>query len=349
VIAALEAGIDVAESEGVSRVSLSEAKGKGLVEEVDLSQSYLDQVSRLLDISKLKQSGFKVLVDAMFGAGAGYLPHILAGGTTTVIEINGERNPAFPGMHNPEPIAHNLSRLSQIVPEQNAHVGLAMDGDADRLGAVDEKGESVTSQQLFALLAYYMLEVRGERGMLVKSVTASNMIHRLGERYGVPVRETPVGFKYIAPLMDSENALIGGEESGGYAIRGHIPERDGVLSALLILDLMRETGKSPAQLIEHLYGLLGPHYYNRRDITFDSGRRSEIEDRLVQRGIASLAGIPVNDVDEIDGKRVHLDGDAWMAVRFSGTEPLLRIYAEAESPQVVEQILGATEEFLGLK
>jgi len=349
VIAALEAGIDVAESQGVSRTSLGEAKGKGLVEEVDLSGPYLEQVSRLVDISKLKRSGFNVVVDAMFGAGAGFLPSILAGGTTTVTEINGERNPAFPGMHNPEPIAHNLSRLSREVPEQNAHVGLAMDGDADRLGAVDERGGFLTPQQLFALLAYYMLEVRRERGLLVKSVTASNMIHRLGERYGVPVRETPVGFKYIAPVMDSENALIGGEESGGYAIRGHIPERDGILSGLLLLDLMHETGKTPAQLIEHLYSLVGPHYYDRRDITFDPGRRSEIEDRLAQSGIASLAGIPVNDMDEIDGKRVHLDGGAWVAVRFSGTEPLLRIYAEAESPQVVEQILDAAEEFLGLK
>ena len=349
VIAALEAGIDVAESQGVSRTSLGEAKAKGLVEEVDLSEPYLSQVSRLVDIPKLKQGGFKVVVDAMFGAGAGYLPHILAGGATTVTEINGERNPAFPGMHNPEPIAHNLSRLSQLVPEQNAHVGLAMDGDADRLGAVDERGGFMTPQQLFALLAYYMLEVREERGMLVKSVTSSNMLHRLGERYGVPVRETPVGFKYIAPVMDSENALIGGEESGGYAIRGHIPERDGILSGLLLLDLMHETGKMPTQLIEHLYSLVGPHYYNRRDITFDPGRRSEIEGRLAQRGIASLAGISVNDVDEIDGKRVHLDGGAWVAVRFSGTEPLLRIYAEAESPQVVERILDAIEEFLGLK
>ena len=349
VTSALEEGISLAESQGVSRLSLDEARGEGLVEEVDLSEPYLSQISQLVDLPGLRKSGFSVIVDAMFGAGAGYLPRILDGGTTNVIEINGERNPAFPGMHNPEPIAHNLTRLSQLVPEQGAHVGLALDGDADRLGVIDERGGFVTPQLVFALLAYYMLEVRGERGALVKSVTSSSMLHRLGECYGVSVFETPVGFKHICPIMMREDALLGGEESGGYAIRGHIPERDGVLCALLFLDLMRETGRTPTQLVEHLYSLVGPHYYDRRDIAFSPERREELEEQVARGDVSNLSGIPVEEADEIDGKRFHLEGGAWLAVRFSGTEPLLRIYAEAESPQLVERLLDAAEGFLGLK
>ena len=349
VTSALEEEVGLAESQGVSSLPLDEARQRRLVEEIDPALPYLEQLSRLVDLPRLRQHRFRVAVDAMFGAGAGYLPRVLAGGATEVTEINGERNPAFPGMHNPEPIARNLTRLSRLVPEQGAHVGLAMDGDADRLGVVDERGGFVTSLQVYALLAYYMLEVRGERGALVKSITATSMIHRLGERYGVPVFETPVGFKHICPIMLRENALMGGEESGGYAIRGHIPERDGVLCGLLFLDLMRSTEKTPTQLVEHLYSLVGPHYYDRRDVAFPPERRREIEGRLLRGDVSSLGGIPVRDVDEIDGRRFHLDGGAWLAVRFSGTEPLLRIYAEAESEQVVRRLLDAAEEFLGLR
>jgi len=346
---ALEKGIARARERGVARLPLEDARRRGLVEEIDPAMPYVEQVSRLVDLHDLRQTGFNVVVDVMFGAGAGYFPRLLSGGETSVIEVNGERNPSFPGMHNPEPIARNLTGLSRLVPEKNAHVGLALDGDADRLGIVDEKGGFVTPLQTYALLAYYMLEYREERGALVKSITATSMIHRLGQRYGVPVFETPVGFKYICPVMMREDALMGGEESGGYAIRGHIPERDGVLSGLLFLDLMRRSGETPTELVEHLYALVGPHHYDRRDTAFPPERRNELQERLAQRQVTSLGGLDIVGVDEIDGRRFHLEGGAWLAARFSGTEPLLRVYAEAESPQLVERLLDSAEELLGLR
>ncbi len=199
---------------------------------------------------------------------------MLGGGALELVEINGERNPLFPGMGQPEPIAPNLTRLSATVRRRRANVGLATDGDADRIGVVDEKGRFLTTLQVFALLTLYLLEVRGERGLIVKTITTSAMLDRLGEIFKVPVRETPVGFKYVAPIMLAENALIGGEESGGYGFRGHVTERDGILASLYFLDFMVRTGKNPSELIDYLYSKVGPHYFNRQDIEFPEPERA---------------------------------------------------------------------------
>ena len=196
-------------------------------------------------------------------------------------------------MHNPEPVEHNLAVLAQAVADEHADVGLALDGDADRLGVMDEHGRFITQLQTYALLVYYLLEVRGLRGLVVKSVTTSSMIWRLGERYGVPVRETGVGFKYIAPLMAEENALAGGEESGGYAFRGHLPERDGILSGLFVLDLMARTGKRLPELLEELYRLVGPHHYARWDVPFDATEQGRVRDRVSQAEPDTLGGVKV--------------------------------------------------------
>ena len=177
-------------------------------------------MARLVDVPRLRDAGLKLVVDPMYGAGAGYLPSILGGGSTTLLEIHGERNPLFPGMRQPEPVADNLSQLCEKVTETGADAGLALDGDADRFGLVDERGRIINPLQVFALLALYMLETRGDRGPLVKSTTTSRMLYRLGEIFEVPVYETPVGFKYVGPVMEREGALIGGEESGGYGFRG---------------------------------------------------------------------------------------------------------------------------------
>ena len=284
----------------------------------------------------------------MYGAGAGYLPRLLEGSTPQITELHGERNPSFPGMAQPEPVAHNLTALSECVAAQRAHVGIALDGDADRLGIVDEKGQYISTLQTFALLSLYFLEVRGQKGPLVKSVTMSSMIYRLGELFGVPIFETPVGFKYIGPVMTERDALAGGEESGGYSFKGHIPERDGILSGLYFLDMMVKTGKSPSELLDYLFSKVGPHYYDRTDVSFASDRRAEIEERVASHRPDALAGVPVTDRDELDGTRLHLEGGAWALIRFSGTEPLLRIYSEAESPERVHRILEEVGALVGV-
>ena len=241
----------------IKRLDLEEGLAKGIIRYLDLAPTYFDHIAHLVDLQSLRQSGLKITVDSMFGAGSGCFKRVLQGGKTEVIEINGERNPIFPGIQ-PEPIARHLTKLSATIRQNGSAVGLATDGDADRIGVVDEKGNPLTPLQIFALLALYLFEVRGERGPIVKTVTTTSMLDKLGKIYNVPVYETKVGFKYVAPIMMAENALIGGEESSGFGFRGHIPERDGILAGLYLLDLMNKLNKTPSQLIEHLYSKVGP-------------------------------------------------------------------------------------------
>ena len=349
IVAKLEEHIAEAEAaEEPKRMSLADAQAKGLLEYIDPESTYLAHIASIVDLDSIRKAGLTVVVDSMFGAGAGYFAKLLFGGTTEVIELRGERNPAFPGMSQPEPIAQNLETLMSAVPEGHADIGLATDGDADRLGVVDEKGRFVTTLHSFALLCLHQLEVLSRRGPLVRSITMTSMIDRLGEIYGVPVFDTPVGFKYLGPVMMREDALIAGEESGGYAFRGSIPERDGILSGLMLLDMMVKTGKSPAQLLDMLTEKVGPHFYDRWDLKFNSGQQASVEERINSARPSTLAGLRVEKLDTRDGYRFVLEGGYWALVRFSGTEPLLRIYAEADSQDSVAALLAEARAMAGL-
>ena len=328
-------------------LSLAEGKERGLVVEFDPRPSYLERIAALVDLPSIRRAGLKVMVDSMYGAGAGYIAGLVSGGSTTVTEMNGYRNPAFPGMDQPEPIGHNLRDLMAKVPSEGASVGIALDGDADRVGIVDEMGSFISTLEVFSLLALYLLEHKGVRGPLVKGITSSIMLNKLAERYGVDIHDMPVGFKHIGPKFSDVDGIMGGEESGGFAFRGHIPERDGILSGLYVLEFMARTGKTPSQLIGDLFAMVGPHYYRRRDVAFQAAARSDIQRRLRSDELTELGGLTVRHSDEIDGKRLFFDS-AWLASRFSGTEPLLRIYCEAESPELVDKLLDAASEYLGV-
>jgi len=323
----------------ITQMSLAEALKQNLVEYLDLAPVYFEQVARLVNLNELRQARLKIIIDPMHGAGAGYLKTLLSGGALELTEINGERNPLFPGMERPEPIAPNLTKLSAAVRRRKANVGLATDGDADRVGVVNEKGGFLTTLQVFALLTLYLLEVRGERGPIVKTITTSAMLDRLGEIFNVPVRETPVGFKYVAPIMLGENAVIGGEESGGYGFRGHVMERDGILASLYFLDFMVKTGKNPSELIDYLYGKVGSHYFDRQDFEFPETERGAIIDRVRRSAPGDIGGVKVARFDTSDGFRFILADNSWLLIRFSGTEPLLRVYAESDTPERVEKML----------
>ncbi len=326
---------------------LQSARNDGLLVDINPDPAYFQRIEELIDLTAIRQAGLKVLVDAMFGAGGGYIPAILAGGATAVDEMHGLPNPAFPGMEQPEPIGHNLTGLMKRIPDEGFSLGLALDGDADRLGVVDEKGQFITTLEVFSLLALYLLESKGLRGALVKGVTSSMMLNKLGIKFGVDVHEMKVGFKHIGPKMSEVDALMGGEESGGFAFRGHIPERDGILSGLYFLEYMARSGRSPSELIDELFGQVGSHYFNRRDVSFDPGEWERISALLRSENLTELAGMTVRSTDEIDGRRLFFD-DAWLASRFSGTEPLLRIYAEADHPDKVESLIDAAAEYLGV-
>ncbi len=334
----------------VSHLPLPQAIEKGLVEYTDLSPAYVEHIAGIIDRDGLRRAGLKVVFDPMHGTGAGYLSSLLDGGQTAITEINGEHNPLFPGMHQPEPIAANLGGLSAAVKERKAAVGIATDGDADRLGIVDENGVFLTTLQVYALLCLYMLEVRGERGTIVKTINSSSMLYRLGEIYGVKVEETPVGFKHIAKLMldKDRDVLIGGEESGGYGFRDHMPERDGILAGLYFLDLMAQTGKSPSQLVSYLYSKVGPHHFHRIDAGFPADERQAIIEWLKSNPPDKIDGAEVLRVDTWDGFRYALAGGGWLLIRFSGTEPVLRLYAESGSPERANRLLEEGKRIAGI-
>lgn len=348
IVAELEERINGAATRGALRMPRADAEARGLLEYFNPLPDYLAHIASFVDVAAIRNAGLDIIVDAMHGAGAGYFAELLDGGSTRVSEIRAEPNPAFPAMAQPEPLAHNLEPLINEVADRTADVGLANDGDADRLGVIDDDGRFITTLQTYALLCMHQLDTLGRRGPIVRSITMTGMVDKLGAIYDVPVHETPVGFKYLGPVMMSEDALLAGEESGGYAFRGNVPERDGILSGLMLLDMMVKTDMGVADLLAELEDKVGPHHYDRLDLHFAESQRAAILARLQSGAPASLGGKRVERVDTIDGFRYLLSGGYWTLVRFSGTEPLLRIYAEAESPAAVRLLLDEARALAGV-
>jgi alpha-D-glucose phosphate-specific phosphoglucomutase len=349
VTAAIENAIPAILASGkVHARPLDEAEAQGLVERIDVRNAYLRTITGFVDIEAIKAANLNILVDPMYGSGMGWLPRAIEGGATTVQEIHGERNPSFPNVRAPEPIASNLQEPMAILAAGGFDAGLALDGDGDRFGLIDEHGQFITQLQTFALLVYYFLEVRGERGPIIRSVTMTRMVDRLGEIYGCPVYETPVGFKHLGEKMRESDAMIAGEESGGSAFRGHIPERDGLLAALFVLDHIARTGKRPSELLTELAEIVGPHEYDRVDITVRTEERAAIEAHVQAQHPEEIAGLRVVSRDQVDGYRFHLEGGWWLLMRFSGTEPLLRIYAELPTTEQVQDALTAGQAIAGI-
>ena len=304
----------------------------------DASEAYMEHIQKLVDIQKIKDAGFTVMVDAMWGNGADWFTNLLGGGKTKIIEIHNERNPSFPEMKRPEPIRPNIDVGLKATVDNKADVLLITDGDADRCGIGDENGEFINQLRVYALLALYMLEVRGERGAIVKTLSTTTMLNKLGKLYDVPVYETGVGFKYVAPKMMETDALIGGEESGGYAFRNNVPERDGILAGLYFLDFMMRTGKKPTELLKMLFDKVGEHFYDRVDTPF-SGDRKTREQMILDAKPEMLGGLKVTELITVDGFQFKLEDGGWLLIRFSGTEPIMRVYCETTHEDKVQAIL----------
>lgn len=322
----------------VNQVSFSEAQENGKIVLFDPKPAYLKQVNRLVDLERIKSAGFTVLIDPMWGNGAGWFTELLAGGQTKVIEIHNLRNPAFPEMSRPEPIPPNVNSGLAKTKEVQADVLLITDGDADRLGVGDENGLFIDQLRVYGLLAYYLLEVRGERGPIVKTLSTTDMLKKLGEIYNVPIIETGVGFKYVAPAMLEYDALIGGEESGGYAFHGHVPERDGILAGLYILDMMVRLQCKPSELLDLLFDKVGAHYYDRIDTRF-TGDAEARKQKILSANPDKIGGFEVKDLNTKDGFKFSLGDHGWLLIRFSGTEPIIRVYTETTDQDRVQAIL----------
>ncbi len=349
----LEATIAGNGGAAIPRRPFADAEAAGLVERYDPYPGYERFVRRTVDLDALRAADVSILVDPMWGAGAGWVSRLLAGGTIRVTELHTERNPYFGGV-NPEPIRPNIDEALGIVARGGFDLGLLLDGDADRAGAVDEQGRFIHQLQVYALLMYYLVEHRGMRAPVVKSVNTTSMAERLGERYGIAVHETPVGFKYVGPRMIETGAMYGGEESGGYGFGMHLPERDGIYADLLLLDLFlreRAAGRWPAsRAIEHLHEIAGPSYYHRVDVHVDRAVYPAVKERLlvelVEKAPAALGGQPVTRTVALstgDGFKFFVADGSWLLVRFSGTEPLVRVYTEATSPGAADACVEAGE------
>jgi phosphomannomutase len=332
----------------VPHIDLDRGIKEGKIEIFDPAPAYTRQIESLVDLGKLRGAGLSVLIDAMWGNGAGWFSSLLQGGATKVTEIHDQRNPIFPEMSRPEPIPPNIDVGLARALKLGVDALLITDGDADRVGLGDEHGEFVNQLRVFGLLAFYMLEVRGERGPIVKTLSTTSMLEKLGKLYDVPVIQTGVGFKYVAPKMLEVNAMIGGEESGGYAFRGHVPERDGILAGLYLLDMMVKLGKKPSQLVELLFEKVGAHYYDRIDTPLAPEKRDEHLARIAAAKPTQLAGIKVTNILTVDGYKFELEDGGWLLVRFSGTEPIVRVYCETTDPARVQPLLEAGLEMVGV-
>jgi phosphomannomutase len=348
----VEARIEAAQAQSrINRLDYDRGVKQGIIQLIDPVEPYMEQLARLVDTQPIIDAGLRVVADPMWGVGQGWFPKLLAGGKTVVHEIHAERNPLFPRMKRPEPIDENLQDLFETVRTWGGDAGLATDGDADRVGFASEKGVFINQLQVYALLAFYLLEVRKFRGPLVKTISTTVMANKLAKLYGVDVYETGVGFKYVAPEMLRVDAILGGEESGGFAFRNHIPERDGILAGLFLLDLMVKMGKSPSQLLEHVFSLVGVHYYDRIDRRMAPEEKPGIIARVQAAKPASLAGIRVLESYELetkDGFRYCLEDGGWALIRFSGTEPVIRVYCETTHGDKVQDLLAEGLKMAGL-
>lgn len=324
-----------------------EAIPAGMITYFDASTNYITHLRDLIDLEPIKNAGLNIVVDAMWGNGAGWFTRLLSGGSTRITEIHNTRNPIFPEMKRPEPIPPNINVGLERTIQENADVLLITDGDADRVGVGDEHGVFINQLQVYALLALYLLEVRNQRGAIVKTLSTTSMLEKLGKLYDVPVYETGVGFKYVAPKMMETDAMIGGEESGGYAFRGNVPERDGILAGLYMLDFMVKLNKKPSELLQLLFSKVGAHYYDRIDSSFTGDRRVR-EKAIIDAHPATIGGLKVTGLNSLDGYKFLLEDGGWLLIRFSGTEPIMRVYCETTHGDKVKAILQDGLKIAGL-
>jgi len=315
------------------------ALDQGLIQRFDPAWAYYEHLSQMVDLDLISSSELRVVADAMYGSARKCIADMLARTRCRVYEIRGEMNPGFGGIH-PEPVAHYLNALGAAIQTHHADLGLATDGDGDRIGAMDALGNFVDPHHIFALALRYLVEKRRWKGAVVRSVSTSRMVDRLASRYGLPLVETPVGFNHIADHMLKSDVLIGGEESGGLSIKGHIPEGDGVLMGLLLVEIVAAAGARLHELVADLQAEVGPTHYIRRDIPLRfSVAKKEMVARLTSDIPDSLGGQKVVEVVTLDGVKYLLADDSWLLIRPSGTEPVLRVYAEARSPEGVQTLL----------
>ena len=338
-VARAEQSLNLLREQGVSGVEVT-SEDRDKVSLQDFRIAYFSGLRNLIDVDLIGKSNFTAVVDSMHGSGAGYIPAVLSNSGFSLTEIRTDRNPVFGGV-NPEPIEQNLKALQDAVREHAADVGLAIDGDADRVGAVDSRGNFVDSHRIFAITLRHLYEDRGLRGSVVKTVSTTTLIDKMCRKYGLTLHVVPIGFKNIGEWMLRETVLIGGEESGGIGVEGFIPERDGPMMSLMLLEAMAARNMRLEDQIDELMAEYGPHEYQRVDKHLTPNKMHLVVAKLADTTIEDLAGNEVREIDRMDGTKFGFDNDAWLLLRPSGTEPVVRIYAEAPTLEQVHQLISA--------
>lgn len=334
---------------GPNLMDFDKAREAGLIQRFNPILDYGQHLRELIDFDAIADGELRLVVDSMYGSGRGVIRGMLQGTGCEVQEIRGEMNPGFGGVH-PEPISKYLSALAGAISTGLGNFGLATDGDADRIGAMDERCNFVDPHKIMALALRYLVEKRGWRGSVVRTVSTTRMIDRLAEHYGLVVHETPVGFNHIADYMMKEDVLIGGEESGGISFKGHIPEGDGILLGLLLAEIVAKEQTSLYDLVQDLLLQVGPVFYERADLRLSHPvSKPVVTQRLKDNAPPAIGGESVIDVSTMDGVKYILADDSWLLIRPSGTEPVLRVYAEGRSPEMVKELIKFGESLANSK
>ena len=316
------------------------------VEREDMVQPYFEHLESVIDLNSIAERNYLFVLDPMYGAARGYFRRFLEEKEIRCQEIHGEANPLFGGM-NPEPIDPHIGGLRSAVRAAHADVGFATDGDADRIGAIDRSGELIDSHKIFSILLRYLVEVRGMKGAVAKTFSATKMLDKLAAKYSMRLFETPVGFKYISDLILENEIVIGGEESGGIGIPAlGGPERDGILNSLVLAEAMAYYGKSLGEMVADLESEFGPHRYGRIDCELRPGQKEDAMGAVARDGLSEFAGFPITRRENLDGIKMYFENGAWLLLRPSGTEPLLRLYCEAASQDIVNDVLVKAEAFV---
>jgi phosphomannomutase len=329
---------------GPNLMEYEKAREMGLIQRFNPLPAYFDHLRTLINTDAIADERQRVVVDSMYGSGRGVIKSFLQGTGCEVAEIRGDMNPGFGGVH-PEPIARYLGPLASAISSGMGNFGICTDGDADRVGAMDERGNFVDPHKIMSLALKYLVEERGLTGAVVRTVSTTRMIDRLAKRYGLTLYETPVGFNHIADYMMSEDVLIGGEESGGISFKGHIPEGDGPAMGLLLIEMVTASKKSLNELVNELLEDVGPVFYKRTDLRLKRPvAKAEMTDLLTRQAPAEIGSEKVTEISTQDGVKYILADDSWLLIRPSGTEPVLRVYAEGRTGDMVKDLLGYGEQ-----
>ncbi len=314
------------------------------ISEQDLIGPYLERLKKLASLDSIRSPGPRFVVDPMYGAARGCLRSLFEERGIACLEIHGEQNPLFPGL-NPEPIEPHVADLRRAVMEGRFTAGFATDGDGDRVGAVDSSGSFIDSHQIFSILLKHWASQRKRTGEVVKTFSTTEMVRKICQKFGLPLHETPIGFKFICQLMLERNILIGGEESGGIAVEGHLPERDGILNSLFLAEVMAERNLTLGELVAELHEEFGPHHYGRVDLEVEKATAQRFVRSAARRKLKKIAGLDVKGIEDLDGVKLRFANSAWLLIRASGTENVLRLYAEAPTRELVRQLLDEVTEF----